>query len=90
MDAATLTAQAILRGARDRSRDPHLRPLFDHQRWTQPISSPRAARNRSRLASKGKRELARVGDPNNLAQQTVAGFGDVPLHGGLTCSCRLS
>jgi hypothetical protein len=72
MDAATLTARAILRGARDRSRDPHLRPLFDHQRRTQPLSSPRPARNRSKPASKSKRKVAGVGDSNNLARKTAA------------------
>ena len=45
-EASHSVARHILRGARDRSRDRHLRPLLDHQRRTGSLSQPRPARRR--------------------------------------------
>jgi hypothetical protein len=47
-------ASAIVSGARDRSQDPHLRPLRDQQRRTMPLTKKRPVRK--------KPALARIGD----------------------------
>jgi len=39
--AATRVATGILRGARDRSRDPHIRPVLDQQQRTEPLTRVR-------------------------------------------------
>jgi hypothetical protein len=44
--AAHQIAAAILDGARDRSRDRHLRPLLDLQRRTEPLDQVRRRRRR--------------------------------------------
>lgn len=57
-------ARHILRGARDRSRDRHLRPLLDHQRRTQSLREPRPLRRRPpsvKSKKRPRRELTPTG-----------------------------
>ena len=53
---ATALAAAVLDGARDRSRDRHLRPFLDQQRRTAPLTHVRRrARPRPRVPRKARR-----------------------------------
>jgi hypothetical protein len=58
-DAAVEIAETILRGARDRSRDAHLRPVLDQQRRTESLTRLRKRRRSSRRSSR-KTEGAKV------------------------------
>ena len=49
--AAGRVAAGILRGARDRSRDPHIRPLLDQQLRTEPMTDVRKRIKRAELGS---------------------------------------
>mgnify|MGYP003551918682 CR=1 FL=1 len=53
--ASLSLARHILRGARDRSRDRHLRPLLDHQRRTRSLREPRPPRLRPAFPKKRTR-----------------------------------
>ena len=51
-EAAVQIAETILRGARDRSRDAHLRPILDQQRRTESLTRLRKRRRSARRASR--------------------------------------
>jgi hypothetical protein len=53
--ASHAVASHILRGARDRSRDRHIRALLDHQRRTHSLHEPRPARQRAPAPKKRRR-----------------------------------
>lgn len=57
--SALLIADGILFGARDRSRDKHLRPLYDQQQRSDSLHKPRPAR--SRALSRPKSQSSRKG-----------------------------
>lgn len=55
---ASLIASAILHGARDRSRDPHLRTLRDQQRRSAPLHKKRPTRKKAARVSTKSRKAA--------------------------------
>lgn len=84
---ARLISSAILSGARDRSRDPHLRPLRDQQRRGAPLHEKRPARRKAaRTSPPVSKAAARSGDAKSGNAQTVpASFHDP---GGLSVPHR--
>lgn len=60
---ARLIASAIFHGARDRSRDPHLRPLRDQQRRSEPLHKKRPSRKKVARVSPRVRKAARPSCP---------------------------
>lgn len=52
--AARRVATGILRGARDRSRDPHIRPLLDQQLRTEPMIGVRKRPKRAKMGSESR------------------------------------
>jgi hypothetical protein len=67
---ARLISSAILSGARDRSRDPHLRTLRDQQRRAAPLQRKRPARKKAAWVSLPVRKAAaRTGDSKPSSTQ---------------------
>jgi len=65
--SAELIAQAVIDGARDRSRDAHLRPLLDLQKRTAPLTR---TRRRRRKAPRPVRKPRRAPPPKLLCGGT--------------------
>jgi hypothetical protein len=70
---ASLIASAILHGARDRSRDPHLRTLRDQQRRSAPLHKKRPTRKKAaRVSPKGSKAAIPLRAPKATGAQPAA------------------